>query len=63
MPSGWPVFNVWLKAWFLLLRFQKVHVKTIFPQLITVFFFSHFFYMINEDSLPFGLFYIQGEMM
>ena len=38
MPSGWLVFNVWLKAWFLLLWFQKVQLKTIFPQLITVFF-------------------------
>ena len=61
MPSGWPVFNVWLKAWFLLLRFQKVDVKTIFPH--HSLFFFHFFYMINEDSLPFGLFYLQGEMM
>ena len=33
MPSGWPVFNVGLKIWFLLLWFQKVQVKTIFPSL------------------------------
>ena len=33
MPSGWPVFNVGLKTWFLLLWFQKVQVKTIFPSL------------------------------
>ena len=25
--------------------------------------FFHFFYIINEDFFPFGLFYLQGDMM